>query len=108
MIYYAISRTNTVDAGTLVALDTATGEEVWRIDMAYYAWSSPVGIYDSAGNGYVVLCDSNGTAHFIDGVIGQVKNTVSLDGLVEASPAVYNNMIVVGTRAKKIWGIRVQ
>ena len=108
MIYYAVSRTNTVDAGTLVALDTATGEEVWRIDMAYYAWSSPVGIYDAAGNGYVVLCDSNGTAHFIDGVTGQVKNTVSLDGLVEASPAVYNNMIVVGTRAKKIWGIRVQ
>ena len=108
MIYYAISRTNTVDSGTLVALDTATGEEVWRLDMAYYAWSSPVGVYDAAGNGYVVLCDSNGTAHFIDGVTGQVKDTVYLGGLVEASPAVYNNMIVVGTRTKKIWGIRVR
>ena len=108
MIYYAISRTKTIDSGTLVALDTATGEEVWRLDMTYYAWSSPVGVYDAEGNGYVVLCDSNGTAHFIDGVTGEVKDTVSLGGLVEASPAVYENMIVVGTRAKKIWGIRIR
>ncbi len=108
LIYYAIARTNTVKAGTLVALDTATGQEAWRLDMDYYAWSSPVGVYDAEGNGYVVLCDSNGTAHFVDGVTGQVVDTLYLGGLVEASPAVYNNMIVVGTRLKKICGIRIK
>lgn len=107
MIFYGISRTKTVDSGTLVALDTETGEEVWRLDMDYYAWSSPVGVYDDQGNGYIVLCDSNGTAHFIDGATGRVTDTVHLGGLVEASPAVYNNMFVVGTRTKKIWGIRI-
>ena len=107
MIYYAIARTNTVESGTLVALDTATGQEVWRLDMDYYAWSSPVGVYDDQGNGYVVLCDSNGNAHFVDGVTGQVADKLYLGGLVEASPAVYNNMIVVGTRLKKICGIRI-
>jgi outer membrane protein assembly factor BamB len=108
IIYYAIARTETTESGTLVALDTATGQEVWRLDMDYYAWSSPVGVYDGAGNGYVVLCDANGTAHFIDGVTGRVVDTLYLGGLVEASPAVYNDMIVVGTRLKKICGIRIR
>ncbi len=107
MIFYGISRTKTEGSGTLVALDTATGEEIWRLEMDYYAWSSPVGVYDADGNGYVVLCDSNGTAHFIDGATGQVMDTVYLGGLVEASPAVFNDMFVVGTRTKKIWGIRI-
>ena len=108
MIFYAIARTKTSGSGTLVALDTATGQEVWRLDMDYYAWSSPVGVYDAQGNGYVVLCDSHGTAHFIDGATGSVEDTLYLGGLVEASPAVYNNMIVVGTRLKKICGIRIR
>lgn len=108
MIYYAIARTNTVDAGTLVALDTETGEERWRLDMENYAWSSPVGVYDAQGNGYVVLCDSQGTAHFIDGATGEVCDTLYLGGLVEASPAVYENTMVVGTRMKQIYGIRIK
>ena len=107
LIFYAIARTDTSESGTLVALDTATGREVWRLNMDYYAWSSPVEVYDEAGNGYVILCDSNGTAHFIDGVTGQVADTLYLGGLVEASPAVYNDMLVVGTRLKKICGIRI-
>ena len=108
MIFYGISRTNTMESGTLVALDTETGKELWRLDMAYYAWSSPVGVYDKEGNGYIVLCDSYGTAHFIDGKTGKVVNTLYLGGLVEASPAVYENMLVVGTRMKKICGIRIK
>ena len=76
MIFYGISRTNTVDAGTLVALDTETGNELWRLDMEYYAWSSPVAVYEENGKGYIVLCDSNGTAHFIDGTTGKVENTL--------------------------------
>lgn len=108
LIYYAIARTDREESGTLVALDTATGQEVWRLTMDHYAWSSPVGVYDPEGKGYVVLCDANGTAHFIDGVTGQVVDTLYLGGLVEASPAVYNDMLVVGTRLKKICGIRIR
>ena len=107
LILYAIARTDTVDSGTLVALNTETGEEVWRLPMTYYAWSSPVAVYDASGKGYVVLCDSNGTAHFIDST-GTVTDTEYLGGLVEASPAVYENKIVVGTRLKKICGMQIK
>ena len=107
MIFYAIARTNTSKSGTLVALDTKTGQEVWRLDMDYYAWSSPVAVYDDDGKGYIVLCDSNGTAHFLNSE-GDVEDTLYLGGLVEASPAVYNDMIVVGTRLRKICGIKIR
>ena len=108
IIYYAIARTDREESGTLVALDTETGREVWRLTMDHYAWSSPVGVYDPEGKGYVVLCDASGMAHFVDGVTGQVVDTLYLGGLVEASPAVYNDMMVVGTRLKKICGIRIR
>ena len=108
LIIYGIARTNTVDSGTLVALNTDTGEEVWRLDMDYYAWSSPVAVYSNDGNAYIVLCDSNGNATFVDGTTGTVLDTEYLGGLVEASPAVYNDMLVVGTRTKQICGVKIR
>ena len=94
--------------GTLVALDTETGDEVWRLDMDYYAWSSPVAVYDDDGSAYVVVCDSAGNASFIDGITGTVLDTEYLGGLVEASPAVYENMLVVGTRIRQICGVKIK
>ena len=108
MIFYTISRTNTVDSGTLVALDVETGEEIWHLDMDYYAWSSPVAVYDEDGTGYVVVCDSAGYATFLDGTTGRVLDTEYLGGLVEASPAVYEDMLVVGTRLRQICGVKIK
>ena len=108
MILYTISRTNTVDSGTLVALDTETGEEVWRWDMDYYAWSSPAAVYQEDGTAYVIVCDSKGDATFLDGATGTVLDTEYLGGLVEASPAVYEDMFVVGTRIRQICGVKVK
>ena len=108
MILYTISRTNTVDSGTLVALDTETGNEIWRWDMDYYAWSSPVAVYQEDGTAYVIVCDSAGNASFIDGATGTVLDTEYLGGLVEASPAVYEDMFVVGTRIRQICGVKIK
>ncbi len=107
LIFFTISRIPDVYTGLLVALDTETGKEVWRMDMNNYAWSSPVAVYGDDGTGYVVVCDSGGTAFFLDGATGQLLHTLSLGGLVEASPAVYEDMLVVGTRAEKILGIKI-
>ena len=107
LIFYAIARTPELDNGLLVALDTDTGEEVWQMPMDYYPWSSPVAVYDHDGTAYVVLCDTNGSMFFLDGKTGQVLNTINLGGNIQASPAVYENMLVVGTRKSKICGIRV-
>ena len=108
MIFYTISRIPDVYTGYLVALDTETGEEIWRMNMNNYAWSSPVAVYDEDGTGYVVVCDSAGDTFFLRGSTGAVLDTLNLGGLVEATPAVYEDMLVVGTRAQQICGIKVK
>ena len=106
LVIYSISRTPGKENGLLVALNTQTGEEVWRKEMPYYAWSSPVAVYDSKGTGYIVLCDSGSDVSLFDSN-GQVLSTLDLPGLIEASPAVFGNILVVGTRGEKICGVRI-
>ena len=107
LIIYTVARTPGVYSGVLAALDTETGETVWEMSMNNYAWSSPVAVYESDGSAYVVVCDSAGYAMLVDGATGDLLYTISLGGLVEASPAVYENTLVVGTRAKKIVGVQI-
>ena len=46
-----------------------------------------------------------------DGLTGKVIHQLSVEGKIEASPAVYNDMLVIGTTGKDtsfIYGIRIQ
>ena len=107
LIIYPIARTPEKDTGILVALDTETGEEVWRKDMEKYAWSSPVAVYEKDGTGYVIAFDGEGRGVLLDGATGEQLDSIILGGFTEASPAVYNNMLVVGTREENIKGIKI-
>lgn len=108
LILYTIARTPDVNNGLLVALDTETGNEVWRMAMDNYAWSSPVAVYGQDGSAYVVVCDSVGNVFFLDGASGTLLDSTSVGYLVEASPVVYKNMLVVGTRGQQIYGLEVE
>lgn len=107
LVIYSIARTPDKGTGLLVALDKQSGDEVWRWPMQYYSWSSPVAVYDQSGKTYVVVCDSSGSMHLLDGQTGTLLDSLSLGGNIEASPAVFGDMIVVGSRGEKIWGIKV-
>ena len=107
LVIYTVSRTPDKKSGVMVALDTATGKEVWSMSMDYYTWSSPVALYNADGTAYIVVCDTAGKAKLVDGTTGQVLSSLDLGGLVEASPAAYENTLVVGTRAEKICAIKV-
>ena len=75
--------------------------------MDYYTWSSPVALYTADGTAYVVVCDTAGKAILLNGATGEIYSKLDLGGLVEASPAAYENTLVVGTRAEKICAIKV-
>ncbi len=107
-IFVPISRTPSRNSGILVALDKKTGEEKWTFEMENYPWSSPVIIYDEEGNGYIIQCNQAGNMYLIDGITGQLLDTINLGGNIEASPAVFNGMIVVGTRQNRIFGIPIK
>ena len=82
-------------------------KKIWE-HKAGYAWSSPVCVYDKEGHGSVIYCSSDGNMYLLDGKTGQVYDTLSLsEGVIEASPAVYGNTVVVGTRDCKIWGVKL-
>lgn len=107
LIFVPVARTPDPGTGILAALDKKTGEVVWEIQTQVYSWSSPVAVYDSEGNGYIVFCTAGGYMYLIDGQTKTVLDSINLGGNVEASPAVYNNTIVVGTRAQAIWGVKL-
>ena len=93
--------------GKLVALDTQTGKIVWEKYMDNYTWSSPVAVYDKDGNAYIIVCDSVGKMMMLDSN-GNVLSTLDLGSNVEASPAVFENTLVVGTRGQQIFGIKIK
>ncbi len=103
-----VARTPYKRTGRLVALDKSTGEERWAINTDNYSWSSPVAVYASNGKAYIVQADSKGTIYLIDGKTGNIKDSINVGSNVEASPAIYGNKLVVGTRGKKIVGIDIK
>ena len=107
LVVYNVARHGGFNKGLLVALDKATGDERWRLALSNYSWSSPVDIYTEEGEAFSILCDSAGQMYLIEALTGKVLNTISLGSNVEGSPAVFENMIVVGTRGQKIFGIRI-
>jgi len=45
--------------------------------------------------------------YLLDGLSGELLDSVPLGGTIEASPVVYENTIVIGTRGMKFWGIEL-
>ena len=95
-------------SGKLVALRKSDGGEQWTCNFAGYPWSSPVAIYDASGNGYLIQCNKTGYIHLIDGQTGVILDEMSLGSNIEASPAIYNNIVVVGTRGGLIYGVTLK
>lgn len=109
LVIYNIAKTGTKNNGsTLIALDRKSGKEKWKVNMKYYCWSSPVAVYSKEGKSYIIMCDSAGNMTLFEGATGKTLDSIPLGANIEASPAVYDNMAVVGTRGCKIWGIRIK
>lgn len=108
IIIFTICFTGSAQDGILVALDKETGEEVWKRQLDAYSWGSPVAVKSSEGKTYGLFTDFSGLLHLFDPKTGKDLHTVSLGANIESSPAVYNGMIVVGSYAKKIFGIKIK
>lgn len=107
MIFVPVARTPGASSGTLAALKKDTGEVVWERETSMYSWSSPVDFYDADGNGYLLYCNSGFNIFLIDGKTGEQLDYMNLGGNIEASPAMYGNYAVVGTRAMRTYCIQV-
>ncbi|MCL2627563.1 MAG: pyrrolo-quinoline quinone [Oscillospiraceae bacterium] len=107
LIFVPVARTPTQGAGVLAAIRKSTGEIVWE-HTSVYSWSSPVCVYNADGKGYIIHTDTAGDMFLLDGLTGQLLSSINLGSLVEASPAVFNNIAVVGTKGgMDIRGVRL-
>jgi hypothetical protein len=97
------------DRGEMLALAKADGRELWRRPLRTDAWSSPTAVHDAAaGKTWIVQGDRGGRLLLVDGADGRVADTLVRDGTIEASPAVFDDLAVVGTRAGTIYGVRLR
>lgn len=108
LVIFSLARYDGFSSGAVIAMSKSTGEVVWETKVNNYLWSSPVDFYDEDGNGYIIQCDSAGNMFLIYGRTGIILNTITLDANIEASPTIYEDMIVIATRGGSIYGIEIR
>lgn len=95
---------NATNGGKLVALDQQTGDERWAIDLTGPTWQSPVVVDD-----VLVYGDCNGVLRGYDVSDPAVSPPqlweVALGGCIEATPAVWDGRIYVGTRGGRFFAL---
>ncbi len=107
LVFFNIAKTGSQARGTLVALDKKTGAVAWKRDLTHFGWSSPVLVTGTDGHSYGIVGDSSGLLHLFNPSTGADYSTLQLSKNIEATPAVYGNMLVVGTYAKLLYGIKI-
>lgn len=117
LVYFSFCMTNGPFSGnTVIAFRKSDGTVAWQYDISSgYSWSSPVDVYDQDGKGYIILPDSTGKIHLLDGLTGEALQVLQLtrfDGEttaanIESSCAVFADMLVVGTRCQHIVGVKI-
>lgn len=109
ILYVSMARYPNSYDGELLALDTETGEEIWTYQSDSYSWSTPTCFYDTSGKGYVLYTSCiGGRMYWLDGLSGEVLDVFPFDCTMEASPVIYNNKVVIGTRNNEIFGITLK
>lgn len=96
--------------GDLLVLDTETGDEVFRDDLGWHSWSSPV-IVDDGDGGHQLLVATCTDPHLRAYDLANPRRPrelwrLPLPGCIESTPAVWDGQIWVGSRDGYFYGIR--
>ncbi len=109
LVIFTVAKTP--EGGQIIAFDKKTGHVFWQQTMSHFSWSSPVAVYNESGSAWIIQGDSEGVLQLMDGQTGAVQNSIQLEGAITGSPAVYNDILVVGTNGKgksQIYGIKIK
>ena len=110
LVIFTVNMTDAGKTSSVIALDKNSGAVRWQADLETTAVSSPVAVYNQQGNAWIIQADESGILHMYDGVSGIEISTLDLGGKIQASPAVYNDILVIGTCSKgnaRMYGIRL-
>ena len=108
LVYTVFSRVNKQNKGEFIAIDKKTGKEVFSVLLDNYSWSSPVDIYDEAGNVYIFLTDVFGTIYLLDGLTGGIIFKEKTNYVFESSPVVVKDQIFIASRGNSILSFKIK
>jgi outer membrane protein assembly factor BamB len=108
IVYTIFSRVDGNNRGEFVAIKKDTGKELFSIFLESYSWSSPVDFYDKEGNIYIFFSDLNGIFYIVDGVTGEILVKKKTGQLIEASPIIINDRIILASRGKLINSFKIK
>lgn len=97
--------TNGKKGSKTLALNKQTGNVEWQTDFSVETVSSPVAVYNEAGDAWIIQALEDGQINLMDGRTGEVKDMLKLDAKIKASPAVYGNLMVIGTTGNNKGGV---
>lgn len=109
LVIFTVNLTD--EGGAVIALNKEDGTQVWKVPVPSGAISSPVAVYAQDGRARIVQAGLDGRLYLIDGLSGSVLSTLDLGGAIEGSPAVYNDILVIGTSSRdnnRMYGIRLE
>ena len=91
------------------ALDKSTGEVIWQQILDAESVSSPIALYRKDTNtSYIVMGDDGGTLRVMDGYNGITLDSLNLGGPIQASPAAYEEHIVVGNTTGQVFFVDLE
>lgn len=108
MIFANVCQRDMSSIAEFTAFSTKTGEEIYRVPLETFAWSSPVGFYNEEGKMFIFAGDSHGTAYLIEGKTGRIIYKENMVSNFESSPVVVGNQLVVGSRGNQICKFEIQ
>ena len=104
--------TNGKKTSQVLALSKKDGSVVWSVDLESPSLSSPVAVYNTDGDAWILQAEQNGQVHLMDARNGSILDTLTLtpetEGAelqIKASPAVYGNLLIIGTTGKDAGGV---
>lgn len=103
LVIYTVSKGD--EGSAVLALSKASGTVVWSTDLETTTQSSPVAVYNEAGDAWLIQAESNGNINLMDAKSGKVLDSLKLEAEIEASPAVYGNLMIIGTTGKDTGGV---
>ncbi|MCS7152793.1 MAG: PQQ-like beta-propeller repeat protein [Bacteroidia bacterium] len=107
-VIFSLAHAYKEKSGLIVALNKATGEELWSHKLKSYTWSSPTAVYDSLGNAYLIQADDGGNVWLIDAQTGKTLSSLNLGYTIEASPVVFEDKVIIGVRGNMIVCLQIE
>ena len=106
-VYFNVCRTE--GGGRIYCFNKSDGSVVWSASTGSASWSSPVLVYREDGTGVLIVCNigGRGGVRMLDPATGERLGQTELEGKIEASPGVFDDVMVIGTRDRRIYGLRL-